>query len=234
MDNYNNYNQGQQYNPYGTNQPQYNPYEQPQPQYNPYQQPQAQYSPYGAGPTQYSSYESMQSQYNPYMEQTGNYATSNKRSFITLSMILGLIGSIMLMVGLFLPAIDFAHFHKSIDIQFNLFKVGENVALKSSMWNVIPYAILVGIIVLIILSFVRIPILKILPILLIISMFVLMLVDMGNVVAWATELLDKFGIVLEVDITTKEIFKSLMPGIYVMIAGVVVALISCFIKIKED
>lgn len=156
-----------------------------------------------------------------------------KKSFITVSLILGLLGSIVLFVGLMMPIIDFSHFHQEVDIQYNLFKVGKNVGLISGMWNVIPYAILVSIIVLAILSFVRIPILKILPVLLIVCMLVLMLVDMGNVATWASELLDKLGIVLETEITTKEIFKSLMPGMYIMVAGLMISIISCFVKVRD-
>ena len=133
-----------------------------------------------------------------------------------------------------LPAIDFSHFHKEVDIQYNLFKVGKNVGLISSMWNVIPYVILISIIILLALSFIRIPVLKVLPVVLILCMFVLMLVDMGNVAKWATDLLDKVGIVLEKEVTTKEIFKSLMPGIYIMVVGTVIALVSCFVKVKDN
>ena len=155
-----------------------------------------------------------------------------KRSFITLSLILGLLGSVVLFVGLMMPIIDFSHFHRDVDIQYNLFKVGKNVGIISGMWNVIPYAVLISIILLVALSFVRIPILKILPVILILCMFILMLVDMGNVAAWASDLLDKLGIVLEKNITTAEIFKSLMPGMYIMIGGTIISLVSCFVKVK--
>lgn len=210
MDNFNNM-QGQQYSPYGNGQPQYNPYGNGQQQYNPYGNVQPQYNPYEA----------------PTAKKPGG------KSIINASMILGLVGAIILFVGLMLPAIDFSHFHQEVDIQYNLFKVGKNVGLISAMWNVIPYAILVGIILLVILSFVKIPVLKVLPVLLILCMFILMLADMGNVAAWAKDLLDKFEIVLEKEITTAEIFKSLMPGVYVMVVGMVVSLVSCFVPIKD-
>ena len=145
-------------------------------------------------------------------------------------MILGLLGSILLFIGLMMPIIDFSHFHGEVDIQYNLFKVGKNVGLISLMWNIIPYCILISIIILVALSFVKIPILKILPVLLIFAMFVIMLVDMGNVVQWIKELLDKLGIVLETEVTTEEIFKSLMAGLYLMISGTIIATISCFVK----
>ncbi len=218
MDNYNN--QGQQFNTYMNGQAPQGNYSNSQPQYNPYMNNQPQYNTYG------------NMGYQAYSNDISSETTGIK-GFISASMILGLLGSIIMFIGLMLPAIDFSHFHQEVDIQYNLFKVGKNVGLISGMWNIIPYAILVSIILLVILSFVRIPVLKILPVVLILCMFVLMLVDMGNVAAWATDLLDKVGIVLETEITTGEIFKSLMPGIYIMVVGLVVSLISCFVKIKE-
>lgn len=215
MDNFNN--QGQQYNPYENGQQMYS-----QPGYNPYQGGQ-QYNPYIAGQNYYGA---------PVTNQ--QMMVPNKKSFVTVSMILGLVGSVIMFIGLMMPIIDFSHFHQEVDIQYNLFKVGKNVGIISGMWNVIPYAILISIIVMVILSFVRIPILKILPAILIVCMLVLMLVDMGNVAAWATDLLDKFDIVLEKEITTGEIFKSLMPGIYIMVAGLLVAMVSCFARIKDN
>lgn len=167
--------------------------------------------------------------YGQYMQQP----PQPKKSFINASMILGLLGAVIIFVGLMLPAIDFSHFHSDVELEYNLFKLGKNVGLISAMWNIIPYAIVGGVILLIALSFIRIPVLKILPVLLIICMFVLMLVDMGNVVDWANDTLDKLGINLETEVTTREIFKALMPGVYIMIVGVVVAMVSCFVKIKE-
>ncbi len=208
MDNYNNQYQGNQQ---VYNQPQYNSYVNGGQQY-----PQNAYGQYGYVNSVPQQVEAM----------------PNKKSFITLSLILGLLGAVILFVGLKMPIIDFSHFHKDVDIQYNLFKVGKNVGIISGMWNVIPYVILISIILLVALSFVRIPILKILPVILILCMFVLMLVDMGNVAAWASDLLDKLGIVLEKDITTGEIFKSLMPGMYIMVGGTVISLVSCFVKVK--
>ena len=152
MDNYNNQYQGTEQ---GYNQPQYNPYVNGGQQYNPYA-----YSQHNYG--------------NAMPQPIMNAPT--KRSFITLSLILGLLGSVVLFVGLMMPIIDFSHFHRDVDIQYNLFKVGKNVGIISGMWNVIPYAILISIILLVALSFVRIPILKILPVILILCMFILMLI----------------------------------------------------------
>lgn len=248
MDNYNNQNMsaGQQYKP---------PYETGINQYHQYQQYQP---PYGAGVGQGQQYQALydnsgQSYYTNYTyNSNANIANSQAAltnvnsglvqgrvqkkglpGILNASMIFGVIGSIIMFIGLMMPAIDFSHFHQEVDIQYNLFKVGKNVGLISAMWNVIPYVILVSIIVIVILSLIRIPILKLLPILLILCMLILMLVDMGNVAAWATNMLDKVGIVLEKDITVREIFKSLMPGMYIMVVGWIVSLVSCFVKIKE-
>lgn len=175
----------------------------------------------------------MDNGYNNYMYGQYMQPLQPKKRFINASMILGLLGSILLLVGLMLPAIDFSHFHSDVELQYNLFKLGKNVGLISAMWNAIPYVIVGGIVLLVVLSFVRIPVLKILPVILILCMFVLMLADMGNVSDWATETLDKLGINLEKQITSGEILKALMPGVYIMISGVVVAMLSCFMRIKE-
>lgn len=235
MDNYNNM-QGQQ--------PQYGQagYANYQPQYGQagYVNQQPQYDQGVYINKQYDSNTYLEPQYNSYgnvnQGNNGFYSYNKpkqKNKLITISTILGLIGAVIILVGLMLPAIDFSHFHSEVDIQYNLFKVGKNVGLISGMWNVIPYVILVSVIILMVLSFIRIPVLKVLPTVLIICMFVLMLADMGNVVTWASDLLDKLGIVLEKDITVGEIFKSLMPGIYIMVAGVMVSLVSCFVKIRD-
>ena len=114
MDNYNN--QGQQYNPYTGNEFSYNQQQQV------YGQPQ--YNTYVNGQSQQVTYNNPQ----PY---TNVYETNPqvKKSLISLSMILGLLGSVILFVGLMLPAIDFSHFRQEIDIQYNLFKIGKNVGL---------------------------------------------------------------------------------------------------------
>jgi len=232
MDNYNNQNTytGQQYQPsYGAGMNQGQQYQQPL--YGGGMNQGQQYQPsYGVGMNQGQQYQ--QYSYGT-VDMTGTIEKKGLSRIFTLSMILGIVGSVIMLVGLMMPAIDFSHFHQEVDIQYNLFKIGKNVGLISAMWNVIPYAILVSVVVMVILSFVRIPILKLLPTILILCMLVLMLVDMGNVAAWATDMLDKVGIVLEKEITIKEIFKSLMPGIYVIVVGWVVALVSCFVKIKE-
>lgn len=199
---------------------------------NQYQGNQQGYNPYANGGQQYTPNAYGQYGYiNSVPQQAVNIP--NKKSFVTISLILGLIGAVVLLAGLMMPIIDFSHFHKDVDIQFNLFKVGKNVGIISGMWNVIPYVILISIILLVALAFVRIPILKILPVILILCMFVLMLVDMGNVAAWASDMIDKLGIVLEKEITTEEIFKSLMPGMYIMVGGALISLVSCFIKVRE-
>ncbi len=169
------------------------------------------------------------SNYNNY-NNYGMEPQYEKKRIVTPSFVFGMLGGILLIIGTLLPLIDFSHFHKEVDIQYNLFKICENVGIISSMWNVIPYIIVISAIIMIVLSFIRIPIFKILPVILATIMFVLMLVDMQNVVEWVNEVLTKFEIKLEKDINTAEIFKSLMIGLYVMIAGLISGLISCFVK----
>jgi len=88
-------NQPNQYEYYGNMQPQYN----------------AQYNP------QYNSYASYAQQRTPLVAQA--------KSQVSLSMILGLLGSILLFIGLMMPIIDFSHFHGEVDIQYNLLRLGK-------------------------------------------------------------------------------------------------------------
>ncbi|MCM1399543.1 MAG: hypothetical protein NC225_08705 [Clostridium sp.] len=157
----------------------------------------------------------------------------NKPWIFNPSTILGLLSAVLLTLGMTLPAIDFSHFHKSVDIQYNLMKICENVGLISSLWTGIPYGIIIGIVALVILSFTKIPVLKILPSLLVTAMVVLMLVDMENVISWVSNVLQKFSATQSIKVDIQEVFKSFMPGIYLLACGILTSYISCFFKIKE-
>ncbi len=157
----------------------------------------------------------------------------NKPWIINPSTILGLLSAILLTLGLTLPVIDFSHFHESVDIQYNLMKICENVGLVSSLWTGIPYGIIIGIIALVILSFTKIPVLKILPSLLITAMFVLMLVDMEHIISWVSNVLQKFSSTQNIKVNIQEIVKSFMPGIYFLACGIITSYMSCFFKIKQ-
>lgn len=157
----------------------------------------------------------------------------NKPWIFNPSTILGLLSAVLLTLGMTLPAIDFSHFHKSVDIQYNLMKICENVGLISSPWTGIPYGIIIGIVALVILSFTKIPVLKILPSLLVTAMVVLMLVDMENVISWVSNVLQKFSATQSIKVDIQEVFKSFMPGIYLLACGILTSYISCFFKIKE-
>lgn len=159
-----------------------------------------------------------------------NNSSNNK--FVPGSMILGLISALFLTLGMLMPAMDFSHFHEEVDIQYNLFKICENVGLLSSMWMGIPYGIIIGIIAIIILSFFKIPVLKIIPCVLITAMLILMLADVGNIIEWVTNTLNKFYKNNNITINFTEIVKSFMPGIYFLAAGLITGYISCFFKSK--
>lgn len=168
------------------------------------------------------------------MKGTNFNMNKNKPWIVNPSTILGLLSTILLTLGLTLPAIDFSHFHESVDIQYNLIKICENIGLVSSMWTGIPYGIIIGIIALTILSFTKIPVLKILPSLLITAMFVLMLVDMGNIISWISNVLQKFNSTQYIEVNAHEVIKSFMPGIYFLACGIITSYASCFFKIKQQ
>lgn len=163
-----------------------------------------------------------------------NYVQSSdglgRRRILNPSSIISLLGAFLLYLGLTLPLVNFQHFHESVDIQYNLMKVCKNVGLISDMWAGIPFGIILAIIILIIFSFINIPLLKLVPCILVVAMLSLMLLDINNVIRWVTDVLEKYfpeqGIVVNID----EVIESLMYGVYYLIAGLAASLVSCFLK----
>lgn len=163
----------------------------------------------------------------------GTISTKNYSRILNPSTILGLISSIFLTLGLFLPAMDFSRFHEEVDIQYNLIKICKNVGLLSSMWMGIPYGIIIGIIGIFLLSFIKIPILKIIPCLVITAMVILMVADVGNIIEWVTDTLDKFYKNNDIIISFSNIIKSVLSGIYFLAAGIILGFVSCFFKAPQ-
>lgn len=153
-----------------------------------------------------------------------------RQKFWTPSKILGLLSTVLLLLGLLLPAMDFSHFHEKVNIQYNLMKICKNVGLISSMWRGIPYGIIIGIIAMAIFSFVRIPLFKLIPCFLIVAMFVLMLADVHNVVDWVDNVLNKYFENYNIVVSVSDVVKSFMIGVYLLVTGLVVGFISCFMK----
>lgn len=149
---------------------------------------------------------------------------------VNVSMILGLIGAVLLFIGMFVPSIDFTHFHEDVDIQYNIFKICKNVGLISAMWKAIPIGLIVAGVLMLGFSFVKIPILKLIPVAIVIAMFTIMLADMGNIIDWSNSVIEKFFKPGEITVNNKEIMKSFMAGVYLMASGVIVGLVSCFTK----
>lgn len=167
--------------------------------------------------------------YNMQLQQQTN--DNNKRNVSNL--VVGIISAILLFIGVFAPAIDFSVYHESVQIQYSLMKICENVGLLSSMWMGIPYGILIAAVVMIILSFFDYPILKIIPSIIVIIMIVLMLVDVGNVVDWVMQMIEKFsdsGITGSGYIDAGKVISSFMPGIYCLTAGLLSGIAGCFLK----
>lgn len=153
-----------------------------------------------------------------------------KQGILSVGMVLAVISALLIVVGLFLPAIDFSLFYEDIDLQYSLLKICKNVALISSMWRAIPIGFFIAAAMMLVLAFVKLPILRILPCLLAAAMFVLMLVDTGNVIDWANNTIEKIMEPGNIVVNFEEIMKSLMYGIYITIAGLITGVASCFIK----
>ena len=152
---------------------------------------------------------------------------------VNLSMVFGLISVCLLSIGLILPAIDFSVFHEQIQIEYNLMKICKNVGHISSMWIGIPYGIIIGIIIMAILSFVKIPIFKIIPSILVLIMIIIMLIDIGNVIDWINGIIEKYANSSMETVEIQDIFRAFRSGIYCMIAGLIFGITSCFFKVDS-
>ncbi|MBQ8412589.1 MAG: hypothetical protein IJX12_03145 [Lachnospiraceae bacterium] len=150
------------------------------------------------------------------------------------STIFTLISATLILVGLLIPMIDFSHFHQEIDLQYNIMKLCKNIRLVSPVWTALPVGIIIGIVLLYILAFVRIPYFRLIPCIVVLSMFIIMLADMNNLITWADELLNSETMQeicgQEFVINKTEVLKSLRAGIYLMVAGTITGIISSFIK----
>ena len=192
-------------------------------------------SPYGAMPQN----PNMQSPYGA-MPQNPNVQQRPKRKFITASMCLGILSAVLLVVGVFAPAMDFSAFHSSVHIQYNLMKICENVGLISDMWRGIPIGILIAAVLMAGLSFVRIPPLKVVPCVIVVIMIVLMIVDSGNVVSFIKDLINHFSDSVSTGGTSgsfiapvETAFRSFRAGVYLLFVGLVCGLVSCFVSNKQ-
>ncbi len=193
------------------------------------------YSDYAGGnnvPVNYNNYTGGN---NPPVDYNG-YAGGDRRgqtsSHITASMILGLFSSILLGISMFVPAMDFSKFHESVQIRYSFMKICENVGLISDMWRGIPIGILIAAALMLVLSFIRIPPLKAIPCVIIVSLIILAIVDFGNVLAFARELIARFVSikVSEEPIGVGTVLSSFGAGFYLLAAGLVCGIVSCFVS----
>lgn len=193
------------------------------------------YSGYAGGnnvPVNYNNYTGGN---NPPVDYNG-YAGGDRRgqtpSHITASMILGLFSAILLGISMFVPAMDFSKFHESVQIRYSFMKICENVGLISDMWRGIPIGILIAAALMLVLSFIRIPPLKAIPCVIIVSLIILAIVDFGNVLAFARELIARFVSikVSEDPIGVGTVMSSFGAGFYLLAAGLVCGIVSCFVS----
>lgn len=157
------------------------------------------------------------------------YSITIKQRILNPSTITSLVAAILLMIGLAVPIMDFSVFHKNIDIQYNFGKVCKNVGILSPLWNGLTAGIVIGIILLIALSFVNIPPLKLIPVVLVVVMLVIALADISNVVKWGNELIEKTIGKGQIKLNNTNIKEGIMSGAYFLGAGIITALVSCFI-----
>lgn len=153
-----------------------------------------------------------------------------RKKFITAGTVISIIAAALMLAGILLPAIDFRAFHEDVDLQYNILKICKNVALISSMWRAIPVGFYIAIALMFILAFVRVPIFRILPCLLAIAMLVLMLADMGNIIEWSNNVISDLMKSDAIVVNFETIVKGFMYGIYTLTVGVIVGIVSCFIK----
>jgi len=188
----------------------------------------------------FGQYQNNYQNQNQYQEQVTYQveSISFKRRILNFSAITGILGATLLLIGLLVPSMDFSVFHESVDFQYNIIKICENVRLISPIWTGLPWGIIIGIVLLYILSLVRIPQFKLIPCIIVVAMFVIMIIDMNNVISWVNEFLNSPTIQdlinTEITINKETIIDSFQSGIYLMAAGTILGIISCFAKpIKE-
>lgn len=200
----------------------------------------------------YNNYNNYNNSYNTPVDYSGyaggnnipvnynGYVSGDRRaqtpSHITASMILGLFSAILLGISMFVPAMDFSKFHESVQIRYSFMKICENVGLISDMWRGIPIGILIAAALMLVLSFVRIPPLKAIPCVIIVSLIVLAIVDFGNVLEFARELIARFVSikVSEEPIGAGTVLSSFGAGFYLLAAGLVCGIVSCFVSNRSE
>lgn len=200
----------------------------------------------------YNNYNNYNNSYNTPVDYSGyaggnnipvnynGYASGDCRgqtsSHITASMILGLFSAILLGISMFVPAMDFSKFHESVQIRYSFMKICENVGLISDVWRGIPIGILIAATLMLVLSFVRIPPLKAIPCVIIVSLIVLAIVDFGNVLEFARELIARFVSikVSEDPIGVGTVLSSFGTGFYLLAAGLVCGIVSCFVSNRSE
>lgn len=156
-----------------------------------------------------------------------------KSKFVTASMLLGILSAVLLTVSLFVPAIDLSAYHAQVQIRYSIMKICENVGLISDMWRGIPIGILIAAVGMLVLSFVRIPPLKAIPCMIVVCMIIIALVDMGNVTVWISKMLARFissQVSSGSSVSGATIWKSFQAGIYLLAAGLVSGIASCFVS----
>ena len=77
-----------------------------------------------------------------------------------------------------------------------------------------------------ILSFVKIPIFKIIPSILVLIMIIIMLIDIGNVIDWINGIIEKYANSSMETVEIQDIFRAFRSGIYCMIAGLIFGITS--------
>lgn len=197
------------------------------------------YSGYAGGnniPVNYNNYINGNNPPVDYNSYAGGNREGQTPSHITASMILGLFSAILLGISMFVPAMDFSKFHESVQIRYSFMKICENVGLISDMWRGIPIGILIAAALMLVLSFVRIPPLKAIPCVIIVSLIILAIADFGNVLEFARELIARFVSIKasEDPIGAGTVLSSFGAGFYLLAAGLVCGIVSCFVSNRSE
>ena len=169
------------------------------------------------------------------MKEVNSYGrvASYFRCLVNPSSMTGFLSGILLLWGFLAPMIDFSFFNENIDIQYGLGKICKNIGIISPMWSAIPYGVAIAIVLMFVLSFVNIPILKIIPSLLLIVMFSLIIFDIGNVVDLIKSVLAKYIEIEEKPVDVVKTLGCMMYGVYLTLAGLLAGIVGCFLPGKK-
>lgn len=154
---------------------------------------------------------------------------NNKK--ISLSMIFGIISAALILISPFIRFATYSHSgHRVFD--YNFFKFCDRASYIEVMWRGLPYGIVIAGVIMLILSFINIPLLKLFPCALLIAVLTILVYTIYKTGKSVFEYLtNNMSITFSENISISD---CIGPGIYLMVLGLFVGIVSCFFKASRS